>query len=43
MLKVAVIGAGVISDSHFEGWKNIPSVEVTAVVDLNEESRKRKS
>lgn len=43
MLKVAVIGAGVISDSHFEGWKNIPSIEVTAVVDLNEDAAKEKS
>lgn len=43
MYKVAVIGAGVISDSHFEGWQKIPSAEVAVIVDMNENVAKEKA
>jgi len=34
--KVAVVGAGYISDSHLEVLKSLPSVELVAIVDSNE-------
>ncbi|BBH24562.1 oxidoreductase [Paenibacillus baekrokdamisoli] len=41
-LKVAVIGAGSISDEHLKSYQNHPDVEIYAVCDLNEERAKRK-
>ncbi len=35
MYKAAIIGAGTISDFHVQGWRNIPDVELSTVVDVN--------
>jgi predicted dehydrogenase len=43
MYKIAIIGAGIISDFHVQGWKNIPNIEIHTVVDLNEDLAKEKA
>jgi predicted dehydrogenase len=43
MYKIAIIGAGVISDFHVQGWKNISGAEITTVVDLNKDLAKEKA
>jgi predicted dehydrogenase len=35
-LKIGIIGAGSISQAHFNGYRNNPEVEIYAVCDLNE-------
>jgi predicted dehydrogenase len=42
-LKIGVIGAGSISEVHFNAYKNNPEVEIYAVCDLNEQRAKEKA
>jgi len=42
-IKVGVIGAGSISEMHFESYKNNEEVEIYAVCDLNEQRAKEKA
>ncbi len=43
MYNVALVGAGIISDSHFEGWQNIPDAEVKVIVDVNKKAAGEKA
>lgn len=43
MVKVGVIGAGSISEMHFESYKKNDEVEIYAVCDLNEERAREKA
>lgn len=42
-IKVGVIGAGSISDMHFESYKNNKDVEIYAVCDINEQRAREKA
>ncbi|NYE03495.1 putative dehydrogenase [Bacillus niacini] len=42
-LKIGVIGAGSLSEAHFEAYKNNPNVELMAVCDLVEERAAKKA
>ncbi len=42
-VKIGVIGAGSISEMHFESYKNNKKVEIYAVCDLNEQRAKEKA
>ncbi|GGH84644.1 putative dehydrogenase [Pullulanibacillus pueri] len=42
-MKVAIVGAGGVSESHVDGWKQCAHAEVVAVVDINEEQAKQKA
>jgi predicted dehydrogenase len=42
-LKIGIIGAGSISDVHFNAYRNNPEVEIYAVCDLNEDRAKAKA
>jgi len=42
-IKIAVIGAGSISEMHFESYKNNNDVEIYAVCDLNEQRAQEKA
>lgn len=41
-LKIAVIGAGSISDEHLKAYRNHPDVEIYAICDINEERARLK-
>lgn len=43
MEKVAVIGLGIISESHYQGWDSHPGVKLSAVVDIDPEKAKTKA
>src|SRR5699024_3072292 len=42
-IKIGVIGAGSISELHFDSYKNNQEVEIVAVCDLNEQRAKEKA
>lgn len=42
-IKVGIIGAGSISDSHLQSYKNNEQVEIYAICDINEERAKEKA
>lgn len=42
-IKVGIIGAGSISEMHFESYKSNPNVEIAAICDLNEERARIKA
>jgi len=42
-LKIGVIGAGSISESHLNSYKNNPEVEIYAICDLNKERAEEKA
>jgi len=43
MERVAVIGLGIISESHYQGWDSYPGVKLSAVVDIDPEKAKTKA
>ncbi len=42
-LRVGIIGAGSISDMHFQSYHNHPEVELMAVCDLKKRTSRSKS
>ncbi|WP_130860628.1 Gfo/Idh/MocA family protein [Gracilibacillus phocaeensis] len=41
-IKIAIVGAGGVSDSHVDGWKRCDDVEIIAVIDVDEAQAKSK-